>query len=303
MGEEEVLAMQDLNTTYPGTIVSFDPTEQTAVVRIAIEKFFSGMDTAELYEDAERPLLTDVPVHFPQCKGFSLTMPVEEGDSCLLIFAQRGLGHWLYRAEEKAGRDPVSGWPAKELNQRFELSNTLCIVGFNPIPKAITDFNPTDAEWRNADRSQRMTLLANNEIEVVTTQNVTITTPTNVNINCEEAIVTAVTKVTLDTPLTHATGNLLVDGSIHAGVNVTAAAIVGAPAILSPGPGSFAGGGVVAGGTVSMEAGTLTTSDDVIVGGNVTATGDVTASGTSLKTHVHAGDGGTGSAGDTGPPL
>jgi hypothetical protein len=172
----------NLNTLYPGTIVSFNPEEQTATVRIAIEKYYSGMDTEELYEEFERPVLEDVPVHFPQCLGFSLTMPVKVGDSCLLVFAQRGIGHWLYRAEEKAGRNPVSNWPAKEHDQKYELGNTLCMVGFNPIPKAITSFNPDDAELRNATGTQRITLKASGDIEVKTNMGIKIDAVNDIDI-------------------------------------------------------------------------------------------------------------------------
>jgi hypothetical protein len=214
MNREEML--QDLNTMYPGTIVSFDPLEQTAVVRMALEQYYTGIDTAERYEDAQRPLLTDVPVHFPQCKGFNITMPVGEGDSCLLVFAQRGIGHWLYDNKEVAGRDEVTGWPEKEHMQQFELSSTLCIVGFNPIPKAIADFNPLDLEIRNADRTQRITLLADGRIDVSTTNDVTVTTPTIVNVNCTAAVVTAATSITLATPLVVATGDLTVGGTMTA---------------------------------------------------------------------------------------
>ena len=204
------LALNDINTSMPGTITFFNPEEQTATVKIGIEKYYSGVDTTQMFEDFVRPEVEDVPVHFPQCKGFSLTMPVEVGDSCLIIFAQRGIGHWLYDNKEEAGRSTHTGWPSMSHQQKFEVNNALCIVGLNPIPKAIVDFNPTATEWRNADRSTRMTLLPSGDIEVVTPKTV---------------LVQAGESVTIDTPLTTMTGNLQVDGGIHSDGDTVAGSV------------------------------------------------------------------------------
>ncbi len=256
--------VSSLNTAYPATITAFNPEEQTATVKLAIEKFYSGIDTGELFEKFDRPEVEDVPVHFPQCQGFALTMPVKVGDSCLVIFAQRGIGHWLYRGEEEAGRNPVSGWPSKEHEQKFEVSSALAIVGFNPIPKAIKDFNPDHAEWRNADRTQRMTLFANNKIEVESDNDISLKTPT---------------KVTIDAPLTHMTGNLQVDQSINASVNINAEVAMGAPTLSAPGPGPFS--------RALMFARNLLAGSVQIKDGTVTASVDVLAAGKSGKSHTH----------------
>lgn len=87
-------------------------------------------------------------------------------------------------------------------------------------------------------------------------QNGSITVPQNVTINCTNANVNASTKVTIDTPNTEVTGNLLVKGK-------------------------FTG---LDGMAVSGGSGATAT-----VQGSVNVTNDVTAGGISLVGHIHQG--------------
>ena len=68
-----------LRCAIPGSIIDFDPSNQTATVQIMIkEKAFGEWHTIT-------PLL-DVPVVFPRSGGYALTFPVKQGDECLVIF-------------------------------------------------------------------------------------------------------------------------------------------------------------------------------------------------------------------------
>lgn len=80
------------------------------------------------------------------------------------------------------------------------------------------------------------------------TLTVTVAGAGNVVVNCKQATVNAETSVTLDTPTTHCTGDLVVDGAL-----------------------SFAGGMSGSGGGT-----TAVFNGNVAVNGNVTATGSVT---------------------------
>lgn len=54
---------------------------------------------------------------------------------------------------------------------------------------------------------------------------------------------------------------------------------------------------------VNVVADTVAIDGDVTVTGSIVADGEVTGNGIALSSHVHAGDGGSGSVADTGPPL
>lgn len=88
-----------LHCALPGTVEAFDPENRTAAVRPALE----GM-----------PLLRDVPVFMP------VPFPVNPGDGCLLVFADRDT------------EDPAGG-------RRHSLSDAFAFVGFRTIH---------NSEWR-----------------------------------------------------------------------------------------------------------------------------------------------------------
>lgn len=166
-----------MNTSYPAKIVSFDPSDQTATIRICIERVYDGVGGRN--QLVEFPLIDKVPIHFPQCGGWSMTFPIKVGDDCLAIFAQHGYDHWLYEGKTEAGTRTLDDveYPMPQHLRDNAISDALAIVGFNPVVDAISAFNSSSPEWRNASRSQRITLNANNDIEIFTPSNVIITTP------------------------------------------------------------------------------------------------------------------------------
>lgn len=173
-----------MNTSYPGRIVSFDPVKQLASVEVLREQYLVGVDI--LYKEVSMPILKDIPVHFPQSKGFCITFPIQVGDYCLLIFSDKGYDHWLYEDGSKIGKFS-DNTPKPDFFKDHDISDAIAIVGVNSILKAIKSFNPSSAEFRNANNDQRITLNPDNTIEINTTNTVTITAPTvnivgNVNI-------------------------------------------------------------------------------------------------------------------------
>ena len=84
--------VEDINTCYPGKIISFDGETQTCTCQIQVEDYYSGIEYSYLKQEA--PVLVDVPVYVPQAGGWMLTFPVKEGDDCLVLYAQKGYDHW-----------------------------------------------------------------------------------------------------------------------------------------------------------------------------------------------------------------
>lgn len=103
-------------------------------------------------------------------------------------------------------------------------------------------------------------------------KNVSATVPEAVMVTCKTATVKASMQVTVDTPETHVTGNVMVDGSLTVKKLIT-------------GQGGFAISGG-SGATAKVEGSLETT-------GDVKSDGDVTAGKISLKNHTHKeqGDG------------
>ena len=112
--------------------------------------------------------------------------------------------------------------------------------------------------------SHTLTVLIEGTKIVADRQNVTVTAPNAVNVNCTTAAVKASESVTLDTPTTDVTGVLNVTG-------------------LITGKGGFA----ISGGSGA----TCKVSGTIELDGSMTSSGDVQAGGISLQSHTHTAQG------------
>lgn len=118
-----------IRVALPAEVVSFDPVTQLATVRPLLKE----LDTDETGAEQVRslPVVPDVPVQFPAGGGFSLTFPVQAGDPCLLVFADRSLDKWLDNGAEV---DPVDV-------RRHNLSDAVALLGVRAKPQALPAFN------------------------------------------------------------------------------------------------------------------------------------------------------------------
>ena len=168
---------QQYNIVMPARIVEYFPETQLATVRPSAERVFNSATDSQSLEN--EGLLYDVPVHTPQGGNYCLTMPVTEGDTCLLMFSQFGYDHWLWKNSDVAGE--VAGNPAPWLRRKFSKKDGLALVGFSPVPNAIPDYHATATELRSRDdRKQRVSIQPNNNIE--------IWTPQTINLNCQRVL-------------------------------------------------------------------------------------------------------------------
>lgn len=211
--------IEDINTCFPAKIKSFDPVNQTCTVVVSVEDYYTGINFS--YVKQEAPLLVDVPVHIVQGGGWSLTCPIKEGDNCLVVYAQKGYDHWLYSDLQETGL--VDGRPTAEHYREFNIRDALCIVGFNPIPKAIPNYNPVDMELRNTDLNQRITFKESGNIEIHTTKDVNVTAANVTSVSDTATVTAPKTKIIADesvevqSPLTTFSGSIKVGGSISMG--------------------------------------------------------------------------------------
>lgn len=216
-----------LNTSYPARIVSFDPVKQTAVIELAIEAFLNTVEA--MYIEMKYAKIHNVPVHFPQCAGYAITFPIKPDDDCLAVFTQRGYEHWLYEAKMAGGLNAV-GKPSPSHMRGYSKNDAMVFVGFNPIPKAISNFSPDNLEIRSKDMSQFISIRPNGSMEV--------TTPANLTINAGSVVVNTDT-ATINADKTTVNGLFEVNGDSTFNGNV---AIAGALSV----PNASAGGATIA---------------------------------------------------------
>ena len=121
--EREALKQElfaSLHCALPGTVVSFDPSTQTAEIRPAVRS--GGLAL---------PVLSDVPVFFPGSRDSAITWPVSAGDECLVVLADTDIDAWFDSGEVSAPRSA----------RKHSLSDAFAFVGFRSRPNALPDFS------------------------------------------------------------------------------------------------------------------------------------------------------------------
>jgi len=178
--------MQDFDDYFfnmPGRVVEFFPETQTATIRICVERIYSTADEAGAQK--VRGLLEGVPVHVLSGGGWSLTMPIAVGDTCIIFFSQVGYDHWLFNDADDAGTH--GGQPMYWTSRRFDIQDGYALVGLNTIPRAIQNYSVENAQWRNTDSTQVISLNADGSI-VISSDTKVIVNTVNAEVNAQEGI-------------------------------------------------------------------------------------------------------------------
>lgn len=219
-----------------GIIDSFDASKQTCTVQLATQQKIRNQDGVENW--VTLPLLVDVPVHFPNGGGFTLTFPVAKGDECLVVFAQRCIDYWY-----------ESGGVQRQAELRMhDISDGFAFVGFRSLPRMLFPHASVSAAQLRSDDGLTFVEVADGSI--------TLKAPTS---------------VTIDTPMTTITGDLIVQGKATITKLLT-----------------YLGGLLGGGGSGSSITGNLTHTS-----------GALTSNGIQLDTHKHSDPQG----GTTGGPV
>ena len=107
-----------LNTALPGIIKTYNAkTKRAEVVPAILQTFTTGAPAKSL------PVIFDVPVIFPSAGGYTLTMPIQPGDSVLLVFSQRGLTHFKTKFTESLPTETAL----------LSLPDAVAMVGFGAL--------------------------------------------------------------------------------------------------------------------------------------------------------------------------
>lgn len=154
-GDKKAFDNYDLNLrcASPGIIRSFNPDEQTVTVQLAIRERIKidGIETDETI-----PLLVDVPIVLPMAGGFYLSMPIQPGDECLVVFGDTCFDAWHQ-----------SGGVQNQMSlRRHDLSDGFAIIGVNSQPNVIPGYQTNATQLRN-DAGTNYFRLSETEIEMV----------------------------------------------------------------------------------------------------------------------------------------
>lgn len=142
-------ALKNLHTALPGIVEAFDPATQTARIRPAIKRIFTGKGELEI------PVCADVPVQFPQGGGFCFTFPLQVGDEVILGFFERCIDRWY----------ASGGTQAPAVYRMHDYSDGFAIPGVSSMPRVIEGFKANAVEMRKRDGSAYVSIDSGGNIE------------------------------------------------------------------------------------------------------------------------------------------
>ena len=199
-----------IHTSFPGKIAKYDPEKNLANVQPIMKYKKPNGDILDY------PLLTGVPVWFPQVFGqkATITYPVKEGDQCLVIVAERPIDYWLFEKETKT-------------DLMFDLTEAICIPGLfakpNPLAKKAVDdeaiilqLGQTYVEIKKddirLDSQKTVNVKTRDKVIVDAAKDVDVLSATKVNITAPQIVLTGEVKIN---------GTLDVTGVIDSDTDVT----------------------------------------------------------------------------------
>jgi hypothetical protein len=127
----------NMRTSVPGHVLSFDQVTQMAEVQIGL-MLEDHLDNQE----ARRPIIC-VPVQFWGASGGTLECRVGAGTEGVLYFSQECIDSWVDQG----------GVAVKSENRRFSINDCYFIPGIRSIPGAITNFANDGIRLRSNDGS------------------------------------------------------------------------------------------------------------------------------------------------------
>lgn len=234
-----------LNNTFtamPARVINSDLATQKVDVQLLVNRL-NADDTTTV-----RPPVLGVPLMFQGSVSSQFSFPVRAGDTVLVVFGMRNIDR--FKGGSTDPHDPLT-------NRKYDRNDAIAIPGLFPFSQARN--NPSkhslDHSVDDAVISHNLGSGSENEVRLKANGDIIVNSPSKVEVNCSTAEINASDSVTVDTPETTVTGNLLVEGMLT----------------------------YVSGMTGSGGSSTATLTGDVIV------TGRVVSNGVELDTHTHGG--------------
>ncbi len=236
-------AKSEMFTSMPAKVVSTNKAEQRVDVQLLINRVTPDD------QSVIRPIVISVPLVFPASKTSMFSFPVNKDDTVLVVFSMRNIDR--FKGGSTSTHDPSS-------QRKLHRDDAIAIPGLFPFSQARN--NPTkhtlDHSTDDCVMVHNLGTSSENEVRLKASGDIIINSPTQVQVNCTTAEINASESVTIDSPQTTVTGNMLVEGMF-----------------------TYVAGLTGSGGTSSTA--TIT--------GNIDLIGEMFINGGSVNTHTHSG--------------
>ena len=127
----------NLRVAIPGIIKAFDAATQTVKVQPAIrEIIYDGVGTPN---HVQLPELLDVPIIMPHAGDYAITLPIQPGDECLVIYADMCIDGWWQSGDVQNQVEM----------RRHDLSDGFAILGPWSQVKRLANYDPNKLHLYN----------------------------------------------------------------------------------------------------------------------------------------------------------
>lgn len=157
-----------MRVSCPAIIQSFDATEQTVTVQLAIRE---NMLRDLIPTPTDLPILKGVPIVLPRAGGYTLALPIAAGDECLVVFGDMCIDSWW----------ESGGVQNQFYRRRHDLSDGFAILGCWNKQRVLPDYPVSTAQLRSDD-GQTMVEVDGD------TGTINITGPNQVNIHSAASV-------------------------------------------------------------------------------------------------------------------
>lgn len=170
-----------LFTSLPATVSSYDANTQTITALPVMLEAYKDGDVSQF------PEIDNVPVIFPSAGGGSLTFPIQEGDTVMLMFSARNFDTWW-----------ATGNPLQlSSTQRYhDLSDAVAIVGLTSSKKSVNG-STEDVVLKFNDNN--ITLKKDGSIEATTKSTVKISNSSEELVSLLSETLQAISDITTNT--------------------------------------------------------------------------------------------------------
>jgi hypothetical protein len=191
----------ELRVAIPAIIESFDKDKLTVKARIAIKEI---VDIDGDLHEIEIPVLADVPVMNLTGGDYSITMPIKEGDECLIVFADMCIDDWWKNGGVKSQLE----------RRRHNLSDGFAIIGFRSQVNLIDEYSEDSVQIRNKDKSTLIDL-KDGQIQIKDGETVVTIKEGEITLQSSSKIdIKADSEINVEAPTVNVEGtNITVDGT------------------------------------------------------------------------------------------
>jgi hypothetical protein len=190
-----------LNVCMPGIIESYDFKTQKANIKIDSKRI---EDNDQL---TEYPVISGVPIIMPSSGGAYISMPVEVGDSCLVLFTDKDISNWLNGLSNQK----------PETKRIHSLSDGVAIMGLKPFTKSnnIENNNDLCIHYKNTT----IKIKDNSDVEIISQNHIKVESKTaeinlshDASIKCRDVNLLSSGSVNVETPNFNIKGDLHLEG-------------------------------------------------------------------------------------------